>query len=185
MITIKKIDNGMNPYNVDGLQLKRIVLFNENGIIFVNKQGWFGNCSCADIVELNIDGVDEVKRRRKENFKNVEVFMMTEKEDYGNENEGVLYIHEDLLTLERCDPETETYDTHYSVYNVYVLHGSFKTHLEEVNQIKVKIYKKSSETKFGKQVKEMEKELEDNGIHVGSFNLSNLMKKYHLTKKIV
>ena len=102
MITIKREASWYRPYAIQGRTVRKIHMYNKEGIVLTIDSGWFEVKGYGDVEQFTL-GTDEIKLRRKENFNEKEVFIISVKPEYSNEKSCELYIHNDLIGFKKTD----------------------------------------------------------------------------------
>lgn len=96
MITISKDSDFYRPYIYGKYRIDNIYFYNENGIIITNPHGWLENQK-GDIYSIVLN-IDDIKLKRKEDFKIKSAFMMSKGNDFG-ELKADLYINANVVEL--------------------------------------------------------------------------------------
>ena len=165
----------MNYFNFNELPVSKFVFYNEDGVIYTSKRGWFDG-DRSDILDIG-----EIVQRRKENFTRKENFAITTPAEYfRNKKEYIIYVYVDgdKVKLTKQTPYiSQMSETQIWTEQKIVIEMGGKTFTEN-NLVKVE------DSAFGKQVKEMMKELETENIKIDRYTLIQIMKKYNLNKII-
>ena len=137
MITIGRESSFYRPYvtvvNGTARFVRKIHIYNEKGIILTIGSGWLEKSGFEDIKELQLK-TDEIKLRRKENFSNKEVFIISVKPEYSNENQCELYIHNDFIGFKKTGREM---DFNFSIIDTWKAEKVGAYHKQYRHDIKV------------------------------------------------
>jgi hypothetical protein len=118
-MTILRTTPGFNPFIIEvgksTYTIKRINFFNENGVLFTNTSGWFGNNNELKFMMIPV----EIKKKLKPVFNKDEAFIISFGKDlYTNRLECELYIHYNLMNFFVSEKRVkEGYS--FLVYDVY------------------------------------------------------------------
>lgn len=166
-----------NPFFVEDRQLKKIVFYNDSGVVFETRSGWFGSNN-------NFRGgfnIPDAVLRRKIDFTRKECFYVSTPGEYYERGRkfAILYLYidgEKIKQLDRAEYEKQMCESqvwHYERFEFDILDQYINEH----------IVTKIEKTDFGRQVEEMEKKLEELHIKINSYDLTQLMKKFDLIEK--
>lgn len=168
-----------NPFFCNGRQVNNIIFYNDEGIMFETHHGWFGT---GDNKIDSFDLVDEVKVRRATALNKMDKkdnFFVSVANLYSKDNKYDLYLYVDgnKISLDKEEIKEEKFsDTQIRRYAKRTLTiYNKKIDLEETL--------KFIQTDFGNKVENIQNELKELGIKLGSFELAQLLKHYDLVKK--
>ena len=165
----------MNYFNFKDYPVSKFVFYNENGIIYTSKRGWFdyNRTETLDIGEINV--------RRKENFERKENFAIVTTSEYSyNRKEYIIYVYVDgdKVKLNKETPyQRNMGETQIWTEQKIVIEMGGET-FNEIEVLKIE------DSDFGQRVKEMMQDLESENIKIDSYTLTKIMKKYNLNKII-
>lgn len=166
-----------NPFFVEDRQIKKIVFYNDSGVVFETRSGWFGNNNNFR------DGfnIPDATLRRKVDFTRKECFYTSTQGEYYERNRkfAILYLYidgEKIKQLDKSEYKTQMSDSQVWYYERF----EFDILGQYINE---HVVKKIEKTDFGRQVEEMEKKLEEMHIKINSYDLTLLMKKFDLVEK--
>jgi len=95
----------LNPVMVQGRELKDIIFFNSDGIIFKANRGWLeGNKYPRRITmeDIDLDYDETLKVKRKVVFNKEKIFLVNRKPDYyENQKYYEIYIHTDFIEYKK------------------------------------------------------------------------------------
>ena len=176
MTNILTVQSCLNPFFIEDRQIKKIRFFNESGVVFSTRSGWFG-CNNNFIGGLDIP---ETISKRKIDFSIKKCFFVPVKGQYyekGKYAELYLYIDgEQIKLIDRYESQKKMGATDIWTYDNITV--EICGHVINEN-----IVKKVEKNDFGQRVEAMEKELKEEGIKIDSYYLEKLMIKYDLIKK--
>ena len=165
----------MNYFNFNQLPVSKFVFYNDDGVIYTSKRGWFDD-DRSDILDIG-----EIVQRRKENFTRKENFAMTTTAEYfRNKKEYIIYVYVDgdnVKVTKETPYQRNMSETQIWTEQKIVIEMGGKT-FTEIHVLK------TEDSDFGKQVNQMMKELESENIKIDSYTLTKIMKKYNLNKII-
>lgn len=165
----------MNYFNFKDYPVSKFVFYDDNGIIYTSKRGWF------DYNKAESLDIGEIVVRRKENLERKENFAIVTTSEYSyNRKEYIIYVYVDGINVKltqetpykRNMGETQIWTEQK---NIIEMGGESFT---EINVLKIE------DSDFGQRVKDMMKDLESENIKIDSYTLSKLMKKYTINKII-
>lgn len=165
----------MNYFNFKDYPVSKFVFYNENGIIYTSKRGWF-DYNRAETLDIG-----EIVVRRKENFERKENFAIVTTSEYSyNRKEYIIYVYVDddkVKLLKELPYQREMGETQIWTEQKIVIEMGGET-FNEIEVLKIE------DSDFGQRVKEMMQDLESENIKIDSYTLTKLMKKYNLNKII-
>ena len=165
----------MNYFNFKDYPVSKFVFYNEDGIIYTSKRGWF------DYNRTETLDIGEITVRRKENFERNENFAIVTTSDYSyNRKEYIIYVYVDgdKVKLNKETPyQRNMGETQIWTEQKIVIEMGGET-FNEIEVLKIE------DSDFGQRVKEMMADLESENIKIDSYTLTKLMKKYNLNKII-
>lgn len=178
-MTVLKRKAYWNPFFCEGREVNNIIFYNDEGIMFETHRGWFGD---GNNVFDSFDLVDEVKVRRATALNKMdkkENFLVSSQEAYSKVKKYDLYLYVDgnKITLDKEEIKEKKFgDTEIRRYveRTLTIYNK-KIDLEETLEF--------IKTDFGNKVENIQNELKDLGIKLGSFELTELLKHYDLVKK--
>lgn len=165
----------MNYFNFKDYPVSKFVFYNENGIIYTSKRGWF------DYNRTETLDIGEIVVRRKENFERKENFAIVTTSEYSyNRKEYIIYVYVDddkVKLIKELPYQREMGETQIWTEQKIVIEMGGET-FTEVDVLKIE------DSDFGQRVKEMMQDLESENIKIDSYTLTKLMKKYNINKII-
>ena len=176
MTNILTVQPCSNPFFIEDRKIKKIHFFNESGVIFSTRSGWFGY---TNKFRGGLD-IPETVSNGKIDFSIKKCFFVPIKGEYYEKTKCAdLYLYidgEKIKLIDRCESQQEIGTTDIWTYdNITVdICGCV---------INEKLVKKIEKNDFGKRIEAMEKELKEGGIKIDYCSLEILMKKYDLLKK--
>lgn len=176
MSNILTVQSFYNPFFVDDRQIKKIHFYNESGVIFSTRSGWFGNNNKYK----NGLEVPEILSKRKIDFNLKKCFFVPVAGEFyekGKFCELYLFVDgEKIKIIDRNETSEKMTDSDLWIYD----NITFKILNETITE---NLVKKIIRTDFGKKVDSISAELEGAGIKIDSYMLTKLLKSYDLIKK--
>lgn len=177
MSNILTVESCYNPFFIDGREIKRIIFYNDSGIVLKTRSGWFG-------YNNNFRGgldIPETISKRKVDLSIKKCFYVPVAPEYYERNKkcAELYLYIDGESIKLID-KTESQECFNKVDIWHYENFTFEIcgHVIVENLV-VKIER----NEFGQKVDAIQKELEEAGIKIDSFDLKRLLEKYNLIKK--
>lgn len=168
----------LNPFIFNGRYIKKIIFFDDSGVICENARGWFGN---NNIYKNGLE-VPEIASKKKIDLSIKKCFYVpTPAEWY--EQRGTkcadLYLYidgEKIKFIKSEKKQVQINDRDLYFYNIF----NFSIFAEVVT---VEILEKIESTAFGEYVEEVKKNFESDGIKLDSYIIASILRKYNIIKK--
>jgi hypothetical protein len=169
----------MRPLQADyKYYINNIKIFDSEKVLYESSQGWL-EYDNKDTIEFDFP---TCKRKIKLNLSVKHPFIIKEKEKY------TLYIPRDYVNLkelgERLQYSNDTNKTYANYFEIdldCIMTGEKESKLHKLTIYKCQRFEK---TEFGNDIKFWEEKLEEEGIRIDSYALTNLLRKYKLLEKI-
>ena len=192
MITINRVP-GLRSLLFGKYEISDIIFFDNKTeeVVFNTDRGWletnfvstdrvFSNRS-TDITSITLDGCDV---KRKINLKSKTPFVIKSRK-YCNDV-YVLYIPTENVSFKFvCEQITYQMSDKDEYYNFYKLTLNCSVNCSESKEQKIYLSKPSRtiKTDFGLELDKIEKMLLSDNIHIEKYQLTELLRKYNITKK--
>lgn len=180
----------VRSYAVDNKQIENIKIFDETGVVFETKRGWFEHKHGEDrrgTRDVRSIEFPDIKRRVKENFKHKEPYRL----------KNTLYIPAALVEFkplgEKLALETETekhYHQHYSLKLTCTLfaydfeadtdYGDLKERSLEITSSR---FTRTEKTDFGAQVLEAQNMLNAKDVNISKYDLEKILAHFTIEPK--
>lgn len=167
-----------NPFFVEGYEIKKIHLYDDNGVIFSTRQGWFsGDHSYNEFDYLEIP---DVKRRLKIDLAKKECFFTSVKGEWYEKGKFCeMYLYVDGVDIKLLDKILKSENmTHSEIWDSV-------TYTFEIKGVEIKqeILKEIKKTPFGLKVENLENELEGLNIKISKYDIERILQHYEVIKK--
>jgi hypothetical protein len=169
------------PYAINGRTVKDILFFDENGIVFQSNRGWLEVSRSADIERIELEQ-EELKTRRKENFKAKEAYLMSTTEH--GEKKYLLYIPCSLVDLTSTGEVEKKFTDHSQYFNTFSIKGKFQTGKGvDLTEITLETYNRTVRNDYGLMVEKIHNELKSKNIKLDEYTLKQILNDYDLVAK--
>lgn len=181
-----KRESWFNPYFFNGMQVSKVNVYNENGVIF--GFNWIGSNNITNDVTFDF----ETKKAIKLNFGRKDSFYIRK------DGEITIYIYHKLVNYKYIgrDKKFET-EMGYHVYDNYlitlnckkILHkkvnGNFESYFSEQGNFDFEIesFVESVESSFAKECRQIAEKCEDAGVNLSYYEIERLKKVINISLK--
>lgn len=175
--SILEVQTCYNPFFIDGREVHSIILYNDKGIVFKTRSGWFGNNN-------NFRGgleIPEAISKRKIDLSLKKCFYVpVPPEDWKPRGKYVdLYLYIDGENIKFISENRHAENmTDCEIWHYVNLDFEIFGHVIQDYYIE-----KFEKTDFGQKVESTAEELKKAGIKIDSWDLKELLRKYDLVKK--
>ena len=184
-ILVKK-ESWYNPYFLNGMEVEKVNIYNENGVIFGFK--WIGSNNITNDVVFDF----ETKKAIKLNFNRKDSFYIKK---YGK---ITIYIYHELINYKYIGRE-EKYKTEmgYSLYDTFSITLNCKKILyKKVNDdfvsyyseqgdfdFEIEVFVKSVDSSFAKECKQISEKCTEAGVNLSYYDIQRLKKVINISLK--
>lgn len=175
-----------NPYFFNGMEVEKVNIYNETGVIF--GFNWIGSNNNTNDVTFDF----ETKKAIKLNFERKDSFYIRK------EGKITIYIHHEFINYKYIGMD-EKYKTElgYSVYDIYSItlnckktlykkvNDDFVSYLSEQGNFdfEIEVFVKSVDSDFAKECKQISEKCKEAGVNLSYYDIQRLKKVINISIK--